>query len=153
MPAYILTGAPGAGKTAVLRLLEVIGYPVILALQRRRREAATDSVANSSVFFDRSPVCTLALSRYLGFEPPESLVRETGRVVAERTYETTVFFIRNQGSVRNTAARRISFEDSLDFERVHEKTYLDLGFRHAGGPAGPLARRAAVIEQAIGQRA
>jgi predicted ATPase len=27
MSAYILTGAPGAGKTAVLRLLETLGYP------------------------------------------------------------------------------------------------------------------------------
>ena len=30
MPSYILTGAPGAGKTAVLRLLEAVGYAVDL---------------------------------------------------------------------------------------------------------------------------
>jgi predicted ATPase len=29
VPSYILTGAPGAGKTAVLRLLETSGYPVV----------------------------------------------------------------------------------------------------------------------------
>ena len=38
MPSYILTGAPGAGKTAVLRLLEASGYPVV-------EEAATDVIA------------------------------------------------------------------------------------------------------------
>ena len=48
MPRYILTGAPGAGKTAVLRLLEVSGYTVV-------EEAATDvirqiSLADSLVF-------------------------------------------------------------------------------------------------------
>lgn len=37
MPAYILTGAPGAGKTAILRLLEANGYPVV-------EEAATDVI-------------------------------------------------------------------------------------------------------------
>ena len=38
MLSYILTGAPGAGKTAVLRLLETTGYPVV-------EEAATDVIA------------------------------------------------------------------------------------------------------------
>jgi predicted ATPase len=35
VPSYILTGAPGAGKTAVLRVLETSGYLVV-------EEAATD---------------------------------------------------------------------------------------------------------------
>lgn len=38
MPGYILTGAPGAGKAAVLRLLEVNGRVVV-------EEAATDAIA------------------------------------------------------------------------------------------------------------
>jgi hypothetical protein len=38
MPGYILTGAPGAGKTAVLRLLEINGHLVV-------EEAATDAIA------------------------------------------------------------------------------------------------------------
>ena len=67
-------------------------------------------------------------------------------------YSKTVFFIRNQGFVRATAARRISFADSLAFERVHEETYRELGFRLADVPAGPLARRVALIGQAIRER-
>jgi predicted ATPase len=38
MPSYVLTGAPGAGKTAILRLLEASGYLVV-------EEAATDVIA------------------------------------------------------------------------------------------------------------
>jgi hypothetical protein len=38
MPGYIITGAPGAGKTAVLRLLGINGHVVV-------EEAATDAIA------------------------------------------------------------------------------------------------------------
>jgi len=38
MPAYVLTGAPGAGKTAILRMLETFGHPVV-------EEAASDVIA------------------------------------------------------------------------------------------------------------
>ncbi|MBM0260113.1 AAA family ATPase, partial [Micromonospora sp. 4G55] len=38
MPAYILTGAPGSGKTAILRQLEIDGHAVV-------EEAATDVIA------------------------------------------------------------------------------------------------------------
>jgi predicted ATPase len=101
------------------------------------------------VFFDRSPVCTLALSRYLGFPPPPSLTREVDRILADRTYEETVFFIRNQGFIQNTAARKITFEDSLAFERLHEETYRDLGFRLSDIPAGPLGERVALVRRTI----
>ncbi len=56
----------------------------------------------------------------------------------EQVYARTVFFVRNQGFVEPTAARRISFADSLAFEDVHERTYRELGFRLIEVPAGPL---------------
>ena len=67
---------------------------------------------DATVFFDRSPACTLALSRYLGFTTSRLLAGEVSRMTAEGRYETTAFLIRNQGFVTATAARRISFEDS-----------------------------------------
>ena len=178
MPAYILTGAPGAGKTAMLRLLETFGYPVVeeaasdvialgqalgraepwreptfiddvAALQRRRQDAARATAGGATVFFDRSPVCTLALSRYLGFPPPSSLTGEVARIVADRTYKETVFFIRNQGFIQNTAARKITFEDSLAFERLHEETYRELGFLLSDIPAGPLEERVALVRRTL----
>ena len=174
MPAFILTGAPGSGKTAVLRLLETRGHAVveeaatdvialagamgeaepwrepafidaIVTLQRQRRETARAT----TVFFDRSPVCTLALSRYLGFPTSPLLAAEVDRIVAEGGYETTVFFVRNQGFVEPTAARRISFADSLVFEEVHEQTYRELGFQLVDIPAGPLPERAGLVEQTV----
>jgi predicted ATPase len=177
MSSFILTGAPGAGKTAVLRLLEVSGHPVIeeaatdvialgqalgraepwqdpgfigqvLALQRRRQESVRPG-DGAVVFFDRSPVCTLALSRYLAASPSPRLAGEIERAVAEGHYETTAFFIRNQGFVAATAARRISFEDSLRFERIHEQAYRELGFQLVEVPAGPLADRVALISHTV----
>jgi predicted ATPase len=178
--SYILTGAPGAGKTAILRLLETNGFPVVeeaatdvialgnalgraepwqdhdfidkvIALQRQRQDSVR-AAEGATVFFDRSPACTLALSRYLGFTTSRLLASEVGRVVAEGTYEPTAFFIRNQGFVQATAARRISFEDSLAFERLHEQTYRDLGFQLVEVPAGPLADRVALIRQTVSQQ-
>lgn len=179
MPSYVLTGAPGAGKTAILRLLEISGYAVVeeaatdvialgnalgreepwcdhdfidkvITLQRQR-QSSVRAAQGTTVFFDRSPVCTLTLSRYLGFPTARLLAGEVSRVVAEGTYETTVFFIRNQGFVQATAARRISFEDSLVFEQLHEQTYRDLGFQLVEVPAGPLADRVALIRQTVRQ--
>jgi predicted ATPase len=175
MPRYVLTGTPGAGKTAVLRLLEINGNVVVeeaatdaialdIALGREGRDCAfVDRIAtlqrqrqigvrapeSAAVFFDRSPVCTLALSRYLGFTTSPLLALELDRVVTERVYETTVFFIRNQGFVQRTTARRISFEDSLRFEEIHERTYRDLGFHLVDVPAGPLTDRVALIQQTV----
>lgn len=177
MPSYVLTGAPGAGKTAILRLLEVSGYPVveeaatdvialgqalgraepwrdpdfidrIITLQRQRHDSAR-TAGGTATFFDRSPACTLALSRYLGFATSRLLNEEVRRVVAEQPYQAEVFFVRNQGFVQPTTARQISFEDSLAFERLHEQVYRELGFRLVEVPPGPLADRAALIRQSI----
>jgi predicted ATPase len=178
MPGYILTGTPGSGKTAILRMLETVGYPVveeaatdvialnqalgrdqpwdeaafidnIVALQRVRQDRVLAGRDGEIVFFDRSPVCTLALSRYAGLDASPLLAREVDRAVSDGGYAKTVFFIRNQGFVAATAARRISFADSLVFERIHERTYRDLGFEVVDVPAGPLAERVARIRRAV----
>lgn len=173
MPVHVLTGAPGAGKTAVLRQLELNGYTVV-------EEAATDVIAlgqalgrdepwsedgfvdqvvdlqrrrldrvdrRGTVFLDRSAVCTLALCRFLGKPTSAKLEREVERTRTD--LEPTVFLIRNQGFVRPTDARRISYADSLVFERLHEDVYRELGFRLVEVGAGPLAERVARIEAAL----
>jgi predicted ATPase len=177
MPRYILTGTSGAGKTAILRQLELNGHVVVeeaatdvIALEnalgyaepwreptflekivtlQRGRQARTHAVEGVTIFCDRSPVCTLALSHYLGFTPSRLLADEVDRVVAEGVYELAVFFVRHQGFIRATSARRISFEDSLVFERLHEQIYRDLGFRLTEVPAGPLTGRVALVQQTI----
>lgn len=167
-------------RRAILRLLETIGYAVVeeaatdviasgnalgreepwldhdfidkvITLQRQRHDAMAVT-RNATVFFDRSPACTLALSRYLGLTTSRLLAAEVSRLLEEGTYEATAFFIRNQGFVKPTAARRISFGDLLTFEQLHEQVYRELGFKLVDVPAGPLADRAALILQAIFQR-
>lgn len=48
-----------------------------------------------------------------------------------------------------TEARRITFEDSLVFERVHEQTYRELGFRLVEVPAGAVPERVGLIERTV----
>jgi len=177
MTNYVLTGAPGAGKTAILRMLEAAGHLVveeaatdvialeqalgqpepwiperfvdkILTLQRRRERAASGSPADV-VFFDRSQVCTLALCRFLGQPVTAQLAAEVDRVVRSRVYAPTVFFVRTIGFVAATSARRISFADSLAFEEVHERCYTELGFWLVDVPAASLAERFEVISREL----
>jgi predicted ATPase len=177
MPRYILTGTAGAGKTAVLRQLEVNGMSVVeeaatdvialgqslgqdrpwteaafidqIAALQRLRQMNARAAETETVFFDRSPVCALALSRYSGFATSPLLAEEIERILREGVYEPTVFFVRQQGFIERTAARRITFEDALQFERVHEQTYRELGFGLVDVPAGPLGDRVALIQRTL----
>src|SRR5262249_13586593 len=123
MRRFIITGAPGAGKTAIIRQLELDGFSVV-------EEAATDVIAaaqaNGTVqpwthpsfidvvanlqkdrqirasyqpdevqFHDRCAVCTAALTIYLGHPMSPFLVSELERVKKEGIYQDRVFFIRS----------------------------------------------------------
>jgi predicted ATPase len=156
MRRFVITGAPGAGKTAIVRQLELDGFGVV-------EEAATDVIAAAQAqgtaepwtqpsfidavarlqrdrqirashqpealqFHDRSIVCTAALAVYLGYPVSPFLAGELDRIRRDAIYENRVFFIRNLGFVTPTEARRISYEETVRFERIHEETYRDLGF-------------------------
>jgi predicted ATPase len=170
MRRYALTGAPGAGKTAIIRELARRGYPVIeeaatdiiaaeqalgddepwqgpgfvetIVAEQVRRERRPVPAGTRILFADRSPVCTLALARFLGAAVPDRLAEQVDRVVRDRVYDRRVFLVRPIGFVVPTAARRIGYADSLAFERVHELTYRRLGFRLVDVPPGPVAARA-----------
>jgi predicted ATPase len=173
MKRYVLTGAPGAGKTSILRRLQERGFDVVeeaataviadgqaagdsepwtradfveevAALQRRRQTLSTTSDATVQVY-DRSPICTHALSVYLGRPVPETLCAEIDRITRERVYEQQVFFVRTIGFCEPTAARRISYQESLEFERVHEESYRRFGYELVDVPAGEVADRVELI--------
>ncbi|GAB3953631.1 AAA family ATPase [Kribbella albertanoniae] len=175
MQRYVLTGTPGSGKTSILQCLEEIGCHTvneaattviaqaqalgesepwsrasfiddIVALQRRRQLETSGTIQ----VFDRSPVCTHALTTYLGWPVSAALSDELERVTSERIYEQQVLFVRNLGFVQPTAARRISFQDSLTFEKIHEESYRLFGYDLVDIPAGDLAHRVAQVRSVIG---
>ncbi|MFK4102014.1 ATP-binding protein [Streptomyces sp. NPDC019531] len=176
MRRYVLTGTPGAGKTSLLRGLGDLGHGVveeaateviaraqargedepwtrasfideIVTLQRLRQlEAATTDAVQ---VFDRSPVCTLALATHLGRPVSRTLAAELERITSGRIYERQVFFVRNLGFCEPTSARRITFRESLTFEKVHEETYRELGYQLIDIPAADLPHRVATVASAI----
>jgi predicted ATPase len=177
MRRFIITGAPGAGKTAIIRQLELDGFSVV-------EEAATDIIAAAHAqgsvepwrhpsfidvianlqkdrqirasyqpdevqFHDRSAVCTAALAVYLGYPFSPFLAGELDRIKKEAIYESRVFFIRNLGFITPTEARRITFEETLRFEKVHEQTYRDFGFELVSVEPASLVDRVRFIKAAI----
>ncbi|MFF8029384.1 hypothetical protein ACFZDJ_51895 [Streptomyces sp. NPDC007896] len=61
------------------------------------------------------------------------------------------FFIRNIGFCEPTAARRMSFQESLAFEQIHERSYRQFGYDLIDVPAGEVADRVAMIADVISQ--
>jgi predicted ATPase len=175
MRRFILTGAPGAGKTAILRQLELDGFSVV-------EEAATDVIAEAQArgtpepwmqasfldtvageqrerqirasgqvqFHDRSVVCTAALAIYLGRPVSPLLAGELDRVRTQGIFQKRVFFIRNLGFITPTAARRISFEETVRFEKIHEDVYREFGFELFPVERGSVAERVRAIRAAVG---
>jgi predicted ATPase len=177
MKRFILTGTPGAGKTAILRQLEFEGYGVVeeaatavialrqaqgiaepwtcpsfiddvIHLQRQRQMRALHA-PDDVQFHDRSAVCTAALATYLGYPMSDALSSELERIRSEHIYEKQVFLIRNLGFVAPTEARRISFDELLRFERIHEETYRDFGFQIIFIPQASVSERVAFIKEAV----
>jgi predicted ATPase len=175
MRRFIITGAPGAGKTTILAALRDRGYAVVeeaatdiiarehaegrderalgagfvdaIVLLQRERQQRPVPAATEVQFFDRSPVCTFALARYLGQPVTPILAQEVDRVVAGRIYQLRVFFVRLLGFITPTAARRITLAQSVAFERFHEQAYRDHGFELVDVPAGPIEERVDLVEQ------
>jgi predicted ATPase len=177
MRRYIITGAPGAGKTTILAALRGRGYAVvdeaatdvnvhlqalgrdealrgpgfidaITLLQRERLEQAAPPATAVQVF-DRSPICTLALARYSGLPVTPILAREIDRVVAEGIYQPRVFFVHLLGFIRPTPVRRISLAQSVTFERFHEQAYRNHGFELVDVPAGTVGERVELVDGCI----
>ncbi|WP_432756543.1 hypothetical protein [Alloacidobacterium dinghuense] len=57
--------------------------------------------------------------------------------------------MRNLGFVAPTEVRRISFEEAVRFEKIHEETYRDFGFELFSVEPGSLVERVSTIKAAI----
>jgi predicted ATPase len=169
---YVFTGAPGAGKTTILDRLQARGHAVvgeaatdviaaehargvwepwtgpgfleaIARLQTERQHAPSGAAVQ---LLDRSLICTLALARHVELAPPPVLTEAIARALREATYRPQVFFVRLLGFVTPTAARRITYADSVRFERTHEETYRELGFELIDVPVAPIEERVELVE-------
>ncbi|MDP1975323.1 MAG: AAA family ATPase [Alphaproteobacteria bacterium] len=173
MKRYIITGTPGCGKTSIISALEKQGYVIVheaatdliacaqkLGNERpweqpsfidkitdlqKQRQMLADNVSSSIQFYDRSPICTYALAKYLNIKPSEILLNEIERIQSNNIYEDEVFFIENLGFCTPTDARKISFEESLVFEKIHAETYTQFGYECIQIPVLPLLNRVNVI--------
>ncbi len=173
MKRFILTGTPGAGKTVLLRQLERDGFGVveeaatdIIALEQargvtepwtdpgfvdrvvdlqRRRQLRAASLPDEVQFHDRSAVCTAALASYLGHPLSPALAEELARIERDAVFQRCVFMIRSLGFVTPTAARRITQEEAMRFEAIHERTYREHGFEIVPIVAGSVLDRVAAI--------
>jgi predicted ATPase len=177
MRRFIITGAPGAGKTAIIRQLELDGFRVVeeaatnviaaaqaqgtvepwthpsfidtIARLQRDRQIRAAYQPEEVQFHDRCVVCTAALAVYLGYPFSPFLAGELERVKKEAVYQPQVFFIRNLGFVTPTEARRISLAETIRFEKIHEEIYRDFGFELISIEPCTLAERVGIIKAAI----
>lgn len=141
----VIAQAQAQGEAEPWTRPSFIDEVVDLQKQRQLEASATGSVQ----VFDRSPVCTHALANYLGRPVPRALMAEIERITAEEIYERQVLFVRNLGFCEPTSARRISFQESLVFEKIHEQSYRAFGFEIIDIPAGDLADRVAAVNAVI----
>jgi predicted ATPase len=158
---YVLTGAPGAGKTVLATALRGRGHHVVpeaatdvvqADLRRGVRDSPTIIEDITAVqitrqgprgFYDRSPYCTLALARYANLPVPDNLTAELTRT---GYYEPTVFFLGLFPHITPTPVRRISYPDAVRFEAIHRDVYLEYGFTLIDIPPAPVEARVTAVE-------
>lgn len=171
----MLTGAPGAGKTTLLAELAGRGQRTVpeaatdviaeghrlgvaeperepdfiawvVELQIARQRAATDG---ELCFFDRSPLCTLALARHLDRPIPPVLRAELDRIVTEHIYQPVVFFLEAPAELVNTPIRRIDPAGAREFGRLHVTVYERFGFELHRIPVLPTSERAELVLEGL----
>jgi predicted ATPase len=127
MKRFILTGVPGAGKTALSLNWSLMAsgssrrpQPTLLLWSKRTTLLNRGNIPHSSIrllnykrrrqlrasheldelqFHDRSAVCTAVLAVFLGYPYSEALSAELKRIKTEAIYQKRVFLIQNLGFI------------------------------------------------------
>jgi predicted ATPase len=154
---YIITGAPGVGKTSIINHLNQLGQGVfheaatevisqelvqgvekpwekegfrekLVTLHEKHQQEAL-ALKTSVVFFDRSPVDTLSFCLRLNAIPTNILRTCVQTMIDTGYYERTVFLIESLNLYEQTPIRSESKEESLIMEKHLEYNYKTLGFK------------------------
>ena len=173
----VVTGAPGTGKTAILKALEstLVHAPEpareVLAEQRAIGGTATPQSDPSrfvelllersiekhgaaqekglSMLFDRGVPDCVAYAKLLGGDP-----EPCRRAAAVYRYHAAVLVTRPWAEIYTTDDERtMSFEATLPFPRLVEEAYEEAGYELVEIPRGSIAERAAFIRTFVEARA
>lgn len=168
MPRFVVTGAPGTGKTSVISLLSD-RYPTVseparaliaqharetgeatlddrpeLFLERLIKRSIDDfsSVADTVVaFFDRGLVDSVAYATAFGLDPQPVL-----NVATRYRYDSPVFIAPPWREIYTPdALRRATFEQVEAFDVALRSAYLQLGYRLVELPRNTPIERAESI--------
>ncbi len=168
---FVLTGAPGAGKTSIIRSLKSKGFDTVdeaaTDVITRKQAAGTDQPwlhpdfildiiqlqkerlerkpTHRLQFHDRSIIDSYILCQFLGFAIPDVIETLVRTVVQDAVYRPQVFFIESLDFIENTPARRIPLSEAIAFGQLHTKVYSSLGFHMIHIPALPLEERVETV--------
>jgi hypothetical protein len=124
---------------------------VLSGAQSERRIPARSELGDSAAiqFYDRSPICTLALAQWLDYPPSDAVRFEMERICRDKVYRLEVFFVRSLGFMTPTEARRISLADAIRFGELHESLYLAHGFQLIYIDPGTAVQRVQSIKRSV----
>ncbi len=80
---------------------------------------------------------------------PTSIPYPANPLKKKQSTNTESSSFRNLGFVTPTEARRITFEETVRFEKIHEETYRDFGFELVSVEPRSLVERVGIIKAAI----
>lgn len=143
MRRLVRTGTPGAGKTAILRQLELDGHVVV-------EEAATDVIGLEQARGDPQPWTGPSFVDAVVALQQQRQLRATTIGGGVQFFDRRVLFVDRLGFVTPTAARRITSDEAVRFERVHEDVYRSLGYECVHIRQGTLTDQVEALRQLAG---
>jgi len=168
---YVITGAPGSGKTPLLAELVARGHTgvpeaarAVLAEQRATNgegvpervpvrfnelmleRAIRDYNANDNAFFDRGIVDLVAYAEIFDLDPSDAR-----RAAEEHRYDDPVFVLPSWPEIYTTdEERKMTYEMAKLFGDRIRDIYVELGYGLVDVPRDTIAIRTDLILRAIG---
>jgi len=170
MIKHVITGGPGSGKSALIKVLGENGFPTIkeaakeiIFKEKKRgvpepwldkffpdfqrkifeeqlRREAEIPLDTKIVFIDRGIPDSLAYYKYKQFKPPQKLLDAVNKCKYEK-----VFFLKPLPLYRKTKYRVEDEEEAKEISKIIRKTYENLGYHPIIIPAVSIKERVNII--------